>query len=46
MLQQFVTFTELFNSHIVETAKMVEYIDTGIQMAIRDEWAVAGMMAG
>ena len=35
----------MFNSHIVEQAKIIEYIDTGLRMAFRNEWAIAGIMA-
>ena len=46
ILRQFIRFTSLFNSHIVEQGKLVEYADTGLRMAFRNEWAIVGVMAG
>ena len=44
MLKQLTRFASLFNSHIVEQAKIVEYADTGLRMAYRNEWVISGMM--
>ena len=46
ILNQLVRFTSLFNSHILEQAKLAEYADTGLRMAFRNEWAITGAMAG
>ena len=41
---QFVGFTSMFNDHIVESAKIVAYVDMALQMAFRAEWILVGMM--
>ena len=46
MISQFVNFGGMFNEYIVEQAKMGMYTDTGLEMAIRGEWAITGIMAG
>ena len=44
IVSQFTNFTSLFNNHIVESAKTVEYIDMALQMAIRGEWFLVGAL--
>ena len=44
IVSQFVGFTSMFNEHIIESAKIVAYIDLALQMAFRAEWVLVGMM--
>ena len=42
---QLTRFTSYFDSYVLESARMLKYADLGFEMAMRNEWALSGMLA-
>ena len=45
IMMQFTRFTNYVDAYVLESARLLKYADMGFEMAMRNEWALSGMLA-